>query len=74
MNNENYDFFFVLGVLADLLQIENYEMLMKDASNNDIMKRLQKQDRALAEQTNLYLQQILENQKKIMSLLNQKGE
>lgn len=44
-------------------------MLTEDASNNDIMKELQIQDKVLAEQTNIYLKQILDNQKEIISLL-----
>lgn len=39
--NENYDFFFFLEVLANILQVANYQMLTEDASNNDIMKELQ---------------------------------
>lgn len=68
--NENYDFFFWLGVIANLLQIENYEMLLKDAKNNDIMQELQSQDQILAEQTNTYLKKIVEQNEEILKLLN----
>lgn len=70
--NENYDFFFWLGVIANLLQIENYEMLLKDANNNDIMKELQEQDQMLSEQTNIYLKKIVEQNEEILRLLKGK--
>lgn len=70
--NENYDFFFWLGVIANLLQIENYEMLLKDAKNNDIMKELQSQDKILAEQTNTYLKKIVEQNEEILRRLDSK--
>ena len=45
MNNQNnYDFFFWLGVIANLVQLESYELLLKDANNNDIMNELREQD------------------------------
>lgn len=71
--NENYDFFFWLGVIANLLQIENYEMLLKDAKNNDIMQELQSQDKILAEQTNIYLKKIVEQNEEILRLLKDKN-
>lgn len=70
--NENYDFFFWLGVIANLLQIENYEMLLKDAKNNDIMQELQSQDKILAEQTNIYLKKIVEQNEEILRILKDK--
>lgn len=71
--NENYDFFFWLSVIANLLQIENYEMLLKDAKNNDIMQELQSQDKILAEQTNIYLKKIVEQNEEILKLLKDKN-
>ena len=47
-----------LDRLSDLLQILNYEMLIKDASNNDLMQKLQNQDIVLEEQTEKYLKSI----------------
>lgn len=70
--NENYDFFFWLGVIANLLQIENYEMLLKDAKNNDIMQELQSQDKVLAEQINTYLKKIIEQNEEILRRLDSK--
>ena len=62
--DEDYNFFFWLSVVANVLQIENYRMLLKDATNNDILKELQIQDQTLAEQTNVYLKKILSKTKK----------
>lgn len=70
--NENYDFFFWLGVIANLLQIENYEMLLKDAKNNDIMQELQSQDKVLSEQINTYLKKIIEQNEEILRRLDNK--
>ena len=66
----DYDFFFWLGVIANLLQIENYEMLLKDAKNNDIMQELQSQDKMLSEQTNIYLKKIVEQNEEILKRLD----
>lgn len=66
---QDYDFFFWLGVVANILQIENYRMLLKDTSNNDIMKELQVQDQTLSEQTNIYLKKIIEQNEEILKRL-----
>lgn len=58
--------------MANLLQIENYEMLKNDANNNDLMRHLQKQDKILEEQTQNYLEKIIEQNSKIISLLEGK--
>ena len=70
--NNNYDFFFLLNVIANLLQIENYELLLKDANNNDIIKHLNQQDKILNEQTNDYLKIIVEQNKEILNILKRK--
>lgn len=70
--NENYDFFFYLEVLANILQVANYQMLTEDASNNDIMKELQIQDKVLAEQTNIYLKKIIQQNEEIIRKLSNK--
>ena len=67
--NQDYDFFFWLGVVANILQIENYRMLLKDASNDDIMKELQVQDQTLSEQSNIYLKKIIEQNEEILKRL-----
>ena len=76
--NQDYVFFFCLSVVANVLQIENYRMLLKDATNNDILKELQIQDQTLAEQTNVYLKKIIEQNeeilKKIEKIEKKKGD
>ena len=56
-----------LDLLSDILQIVNFYLLMKDASNNKIMEELQRQDQ-------IYLDKILKNQELIMKALNIKEE
>jgi hypothetical protein len=65
MNNNNYDFFFLLNVVANVLQIQSYEMLKKEISNNDIMESLRHQD-------NDYLEKIIKQNQEIISLLKDK--
>lgn len=40
-------FWEMMDRISDILQIANYEMLLKDASNNEIMNYLQHQDNDL---------------------------
>ena len=56
-----------LDLLSDILQVVNFYLLMKDASNDQLMKELQRQDK-------LYLERIVKNQELIMKALNIKGE
>ena len=72
MDNNNYDIFFLLGVLANLLQIENYDLNVTDVKNSELLKELNKQDKMLNEQTNIYLKKILKNQEEIIRLLKDK--
>lgn len=73
--NQDYNFFFWLSVVANVLQIENYRMLLKDATNNDILKELQIQDQTLAEQTNVYLKKIIEQNEEILKKIEEeKGD
>jgi len=65
MNNNNYDFFFLLNVIANVLQIQSYELLKQDISNNDIMQNLRHQD-------NDYLEKIVKQNEEIISLLKDK--
>jgi predicted metal-binding transcription factor (methanogenesis marker protein 9) len=69
-------FFWWLSVTANWAQLESYELNKKQISNDSIMKHLQEQDnvlegqdKMLAEQTNVFLKQILANQEKIIELL-----
>ena len=58
MDNNNYDFWFWLSVIANIAQLESYEMNKKQISNDQIMKHLSKQDLILNEQTERYLKNI----------------
>lgn len=76
MNNNNYDFFFWLSVMANWCQLESYQMNEKQLSNDDLMKHLQDQDnilerqnQVLDEQTTKYLKTIVDQNQKIINLL-----
>lgn len=69
-NNVNNDSLFLLEILSNVLQIASYIMLQKDSSNNDIMHELQLQDKMLSEQTNIYLKNIIRQNKEILEKLN----
>lgn len=70
MEDNNYDFWFWLNVMANFAQLESYEMNRKQISNDQIMKHLENQDLILNEQTEVYLKQI--NQK--LDKLLKKGD
>lgn len=62
MNNNNLDFLDLLTILSVILQIMGYQNDMSQSSNDDLMRELQRQDKA-------YLEKIIENQNKILSIL-----
>ena len=62
--NDNLNFLDVLTIFSVMLQMQNYQADLKSASNDDLMKELQKQDKQ-------YLEQIISNQNKILSILSQ---
>ena len=62
MNGNNLDFLDMLTILSVALQIMGYKNDMSQSSNDDLMKELQKQDKA-------YLEKIIENQNKILEKL-----
>ena len=62
MNGNNLDFLDVLTILSVALQIMGYQNDMSQSSNDDLMKELQRQDKA-------YLEKIIENQNEILSIL-----
>ena len=68
MNNSgnNLDFLDVLTILSVVLQIMGYQNDMSQSSNDDLMRELQRQDKA-------YLEQIVENQNKILEKLADLG-
>lgn len=61
MNEEN-NFVYWLGIISNILQIENYNLLLKDKTNNEIMKELQNQDQN-------YLEKIVKQNEEIIALL-----
>ena len=52
-NGNNLDFLDVLTILSVMLQIMGYQNDMSQSSNDDLMKELQRQDKA-------YLEEIIE--------------
>ena len=52
----------MLTILSVMLQIMGYQNDMSQSSNDDLMRELQRQDKA-------YLEKIIENQNKILSIL-----
>ena len=65
-NGNNLDFLDVLTILSVALQIMGYQNDMSQSSNDDLMRELQRQDKA-------YLEQIIENQNKILEKLADLG-
>lgn len=68
---EDNNSLFLLEILSNVLQIASYIMLQKDSSNNDIMQELQLQDKMLSEQTNIYLKNIIRQNKEIKEILRE---
>jgi hypothetical protein len=65
MNNENdYNFWFWLSVMANCAQLESYKILLNDFDNHDLMHYLQHQDELL--------NKIIQQNDEIINLL--KGE
>ena len=62
MSGNNLDFLDMLTILSVMLQIMGYQNGMSQSSNDDLMKELQRQDKA-------YLEKIIENQNKIIEKL-----
>ena len=61
-NGNNLDLLDVLTILSVMLQIMGYKNDMSQSSNDDLMKELQRQDKA-------YLEKIIENENKILEKL-----
>ena len=65
MSGNNLDFLDMLTILSVMLQIMGYQNDMSQSSNDDLMRELQRQDKA-------YLEKIIENENKILSILENK--
>lgn len=61
-NNGNLNTLDMLTVFSVILQIMGYQNDMSQSSNDDLMRELQRQDKA-------YLDRIIENQNEILSIL-----
>lgn len=61
-NGNNLDFLDLITILSVALQIMGYQNDMIQSSNDDLMKELQRQDKA-------YLEKIIENENKILEKL-----
>lgn len=59
----NLSFLDFLTIFSVGLQVSGYEQNLKQATTDDLMRELQKQDRD-------YLERIIDNQKEIMSILS----
>ena len=62
MSGNNLDFLDILTILSVALQIMGYQNDMSQSSNDDLMKELQRQNKA-------YLEKIIENENKILEKL-----
>ena len=62
MSGNNLDFLDMLTILSLMLQIMGYQNDMSQSSNDDLMRELQRQDKA-------YLEKIIENENKILEKL-----
>lgn len=58
-----------LNTLANILQVANYEMLLKDANNNDLLKFLEHQDNDLLDKIIKQNQIIIQQNNEILELL-----
>lgn len=65
-NGNNLEFLDVLTILSVILRITGYQNDMSQSSNDDLMRELQRQDKA-------YLDKIIENQNKILEKLADLG-
>lgn len=66
MSGNNLDFLDMLTILSVSLQIMGHRNDMSQSSNDDLMMELQRQDKA-------YLENIIENQNKILERLADLG-
>lgn len=67
--NKELDFLDVLSVLSFYISIKNYEENLKQTSNNELLKELQKQDEVMTNEIIDRLQTIEKQNKKILNIL-----
>ena len=61
--NDNLSFLDMLTIFSVVLQIAGYQNDISQSSNDDLMRELQRQDKA-------YLEKIIENQNRILGILS----
>lgn len=71
MNNNNSMFYFYLSFLANITQLANFDMQIQQTSTDEIMKDLQRQDKILNEQTEIYLKKIVNQNELIIKQNNE---
>lgn len=62
-DNKQLSWLDLLTVLSMILQVESYEQNLRQTSNDDLLNELQRQNQE-------YLDKILDNESKIINLLN----
>lgn len=65
----NNDIMNIISIASYLLSIQNLQLNQQQASNDDLNKHLEKQDEILNEQTEKYLEKIIEQNYEIINLL-----
>ena len=63
-NDNGFEFLDVLAIFSVMLQVVGYKNDISQSSNDDLMRELQEQDKR-------YLDKIIENQNKILEILNE---
>ena len=63
-NDNGLEFLDILTIFSVMLQVVGYKNDISQSSNDDLMRELQKQDKR-------YLDKIIENQNKILEILNE---
>ena len=63
-NDNGLDFLDILTIFSVMLQVAGYKNDISQSSNDDLMRELQEQDK-------MYLDKIIENQNKILEILNE---
>lgn len=77
MNNEtrmpwNYDILNIISIASYLLSVQNLQLNQQQISTNELDEHLQEQDIILHEQNDSYLKKIIEQNEKIISLLERR--
>lgn len=65
-NEQQFEFLDILAIIGFVVQMMNYEQNSKQSSNDDLMREMRTQDR-------VYLQKIVEQNEKIIKMLESKG-